>query len=108
MRSEVVICGNDATLLATRRMLLERAGLSVQTVLGASALPAATREPLVLCYSLSEAEQQAAVRSTRAYRPEAKILVLGGEHRETMSQNDHLSSFSTPAMLIERVKQLVQ
>lgn len=63
-------------LLATRQMLLERAGINVQTALGLAGLVDITAEELVLCHTLSEAERIEAIGSVRSYRPGARVLVL--------------------------------
>lgn len=109
MKSSVIICGNDATLLATRRMLLERAGFTIQTALGVSAMQASNGEPLILCHSLSESEQLVAIQAVRADWPTAKILVLGGDVREDVSRGcESLGAYEAPVALIEKTRQLVQ
>ena len=109
MSSSMTLCGNDATLLKTRRMLLERAGFSIRTVLGVAAMESSGHRPLILCHSLSEAEQLAAIETARAAWPQTKILVLGGECRERASRGcESLPTFAEPGMLIERARQMAR
>ena len=109
MSSSITICGNDATLLSTRRMLLERAGFDIKTVLGPSELDAGAAKLLMLCYSLTESEQLEAIHAVRFRFPEARILALGGDVREQVGQLcDTLSAFETPHSLIERTRQLAR
>ena len=109
MRPCVILCGNDTTLLSTRKLVLEQAGLSVQTVLGVSALKdAAVGAVLVLCYSLSEVEQVKALEQYRSRFPGIKVLVLGGHERAFPSECcKTLTEYPGPKLFLQSVSQLV-
>ena len=109
MLSSILICGNDPTLLLTRKLVLEHAGFRVDAVLGLSRLVAKAGEAVLLCSSLSESEQLEAIRSTQANRPDAKLLVVGGEERGSSAMAVmNMSSLASAETLIENAKRLLQ
>lgn len=77
MRKHLIICGNNPTLLATRKLVLEHAGLCPETFLGIANLPSLKEGAFVLCHTLNEVEKSALIQTIRAQRPEAPILVIG-------------------------------
>ncbi len=107
MLSSIVICGNDPTLLLTRKLVLEHAGLRVVAVLGLSRLPESAMERLLLCSSLSSLEQIEAIRVTRTKRPKAKILVVGDEEAEFDSAVMKMPPYSGAEALIENARLLL-
>ena len=108
MYPSVILCGNDTTLLSTRKLVLEQAGLSVQTVLGVDALRGAAGVLLVLCYTLSEVERVTAIEQYRSRFPRTKILILGGHARAFPSECcKTLPDYPGPQLFLQRVSQLV-
>lgn len=91
-------------LLSTRKLVLESAGLSVETVHGREALTEAKEGVLVLCYSLSDAEQVSAVNEYRSRYPAAHVLILG-EDTGTLSCDrcEMLSGYAGPVAFLQRV-----
>lgn len=108
MPSSILVCGNDPTLLLTRRLVLEHAGFRVEAVLGLSRLLENAGERLLLCSSLSESERLEAIRSTRATWPEAKILVVGGEEMGLRESVLTMSAYERAENLIENARLLMQ
>lgn len=109
MPPSIVVCGNDPTLLLTRKLVLEHAGLRVDAVLGLARLMEKGEERLLLCSSLSESERLEAILATRRKGPSAKILVVGGEKR---GYDDvavlNVSAFASAETLIENAKWLIR
>ena len=78
LTSSILLYGHDATLLETRRWVLETARFKVVT---AVALPAVltlmtqgSPELLVLCHTLTADERGAAIAAAAALRPPVKTL----------------------------------
>ena len=109
MPKPFIICGNDPILLATRKLVLEHAGLRSQAVLGIASLPQHPEGTLVLCHTLSEVERASVVHSVRCERSEAPILVIGDDD---LYQNDEsllqVSAFAGTESFIAAAKQLAQ
>ena len=104
----VILCGNDTTLLSTRKLVLEQAGLSVRTVLGIDALKDVAGVVLVLCFTLSETEQVTAIEQYRLRFAGAKILILGGHPGAFPSDCcKTLPGYPGPKLFLQRVSQLV-
>ena len=108
MYPSVILCGNDTTLLMTRKLVLEQAGLSVRTLLGIDTLGEAAGVVLVLCFTLSEIERVAAVAVYRSHFPGAKILILGGDPRAFAGERyKTLPEYPGPRLFVQGVSQLV-
>jgi hypothetical protein len=85
MRPKVLLLGNDGSLLDTRRLVLQRNALNVQTVCGLSSLTEiACRDValVVLCHSLSPAEEQTAIQFVRTASPSSMVHLLLTRNRE--------------------------
>jgi DNA-binding response OmpR family regulator len=106
MLPSILVCGNDPTLLLTRKLVLEHAGFRVETVLGPSRLLEHAGECVLLCSSLSESEQLEAIGSTREHRPGAKILVVGGEQAEVDDNVLTIPIYAKAEALIENARLL--
>lgn len=104
----VIICGNDRTLLATRKLLLERAGYRVHLAPGPDALRDTDGDALVLCYSLTKAEQQQAVALFRSRHPGRPVLLLGEDVREGCHKGlETLTAYPAPVALLDKVRSLL-
>jgi DNA-binding NtrC family response regulator len=83
MHRNVLVYGNDAILLLTRRLLLEKAGFRVFTTLELSdAMQLVMHQDialLVLCQSLRADERQGILATIRAIHPTTKILIMQSE-----------------------------
>lgn len=79
--SSVALCGRDTTLLWTRKLIMERAGFSVEALVGIEGLERLSFLALILCHTLSDAERNAAIQRYHARLGGTRILVLAGGGR---------------------------
>lgn len=109
MQRSVVICGSDASLLETRRMLLERSGIRVQTALGIDSLRNTECEVLILCYSLSKADQSKAIEQYRSHLPTTNILVFSDDWQDLFCPECRvLERYPGPMQFVEEVVNLLE
>lgn len=107
MYRSVILCGHDSTLLSTRKLILEQAGLSAQILFNVSELDHANGSVLVLCHTLSTAEKVKAVERYRSRLPGARVLLLGRKISDLACDGcETLSDSFGPELFLRRVKQL--
>lgn len=110
MSQRFLVCGNHPTLLATRKLVLEHAGLCVEAVLGVSNLPRNVSGPLVLCHTLSAFEREEVIHTIRTEHSEARILIVG--ELDTAEQGDpflfEVSDFAGTEALVAAARELVR
>ena len=80
-RAFVVICGNDLPLLKSRAEVLSRAAnFTVEVALGVSGLMAvssmADAKLVVLCHSLTKAQQEDSLGWVQSIAPDARVIVM--------------------------------
>ena len=107
--THILICGRDAKLLCTRRLVLRSAGYHVSTTLhNIEKTPdLESVKLLVVCHTLSSAERHKALSTFAERGPGAKALCLvpsSGEVREGVCT---LDSFAGPRKMLEVVKRLL-
>ena len=85
MYGTILVYGNEALLVKTRHLILEKAGyqlFSVTDFAGAANVLANQQIDLVLlCQSLSDTERRGILERARAIRPDFKCAVLGHDGR---------------------------
>ncbi len=113
MTCHILACGNDKELLATRAMVLATASFEVDVVLGVEGLRSRqTRTEMkliVLCHSLTEVEQNRAIRDLRQGLPQIPILVLSRSMRADSSSGIAvLDPFAGPRSLINLSRELTR
>ena len=108
----ILIYGRDASLLETRRMVLETIGGRVCATTDfeetKQMMTEAEPDVLVLCYTLNADDRESILSSAEALRPEMKILVLiaDGPASKQMS-DDAFSIFAGPAALKAKVTEML-
>ncbi len=111
MIRRILVCGNDRDLLTTRAMVLATAPFEVEVVVGIQALRkrkvVAETKLIVLCHSLSDGEQDQAIRQLQQLLPTTPVLILTGMARAASSRNTAtLDSLQGPRSLISLSQEL--
>jgi DNA-binding response OmpR family regulator len=89
MHGTILVYGNDQMLVATRRLILERAGYTVFTAesLSNAALVLMARQidVLVLCQTLSDEERGAVLETAHALKPKTRCAALSFDGRDVVT-----------------------
>ena len=108
-----MVCGNDAWLLQSRLLVLERAGFAVVSACSQSQIDSLPLHPAIelgiLGHSLSEEEQTSIAHDLRAKWPGAKILHLT-DHRtvlERVAHNEYRSDSLQPGQFVANCRQIL-
>ncbi len=110
----LLIYGSDASLIQTRRWVLERVGHRVHTALQpeqfAQMLETEPADLIILCHSLSPHDRDAALSKATQLRPELGRLILASDLAaiELRQQDELLSAFLNPQTLIGTVRNMVE
>ena len=113
MLGNALICGKDPQLLATRKLLLEKAGFRVIETNSADAIDdLVIEEPfdlVVLGQSMEELELSEAIRIVCLRWPLARILIMNvtGQPIVDAPNCEHLRSLDGPAALLSKAKEMV-
>lgn len=108
--ARILVFGHDATLLETRRLILERAGFQVWTaseVTGAVQILAKEAIDLfILCQSLSVDECASILKAAHILRPDMKNLVMAAETLGLSAEkhDTFLTTFLEPLSLIALIQ----
>ena len=112
MQAQIIVCGLDQSLLATRQQVLRKAGFDVLALASLDEiLPIVQGYPIkgiVLCHTLSFEQQLRAITTLRRYRPAAKSLVLTKNDSGHIPDGAH-ASFNTsegPRALLQALERL--
>jgi hypothetical protein len=112
MKGTILVYGNDAMLVTTRGLILEKAEYEVFT---AKAFPDAILllmnhqiDVCVLCQSLSDQERRGIVETAHALQPGVKCAVLDFEEREVRIVGvDLIRGLAGPSALLNAVGRLL-
>lgn len=114
MYKKVLIHGGDVTLLETRRQILLKGGLDVDTILNRSVLvdqiAASKPDLLVLCSSLPSDVKQHDLEVAHSTRPQLKCLVVDAPtHPESTgtAQDTIFPAFDGPERFLKTVFELL-
>ena len=106
----ILICGNDTTLLDTRRWVLETARFRVETKSALSSILAALEQKspdlIVLCHTLTPDERSAILAAAAAIQPPVKTLSFNTTRQAVPGET--IDSFAGAGGLIAAVKRLVE
>ena len=111
--STILIYGRDASLIETRRWVLEHAQCQVLTTFDLAGLNEAIRSQhidlFILCHSLTRVEAESALSVAHLLRPEMKNLVMTAEPAiwPEFSQDTILTAFVDPQTLISTTTKLL-
>jgi hypothetical protein len=106
MHGTILIYGNDEMLVATRRMIFEKAGYTVFTAdsLSNSMLVLMNRhiDVFVLCQTLSDEERCAVLEAAPTLQPEIRFAVLSFDGRDVVTDGVliHRGLDGPPSLLI--------
>ena len=109
----ILTCGRDASLLDTRRMLLESAGYRVLVATNpTSIVQILLNEPIelmVLCHTFSAQECLAILAAMHSSHPEASILSLQANKAPCGSGDgvQAINIFEGPKKLLARIQELI-
>ena len=107
--AQIIICGHDPALLAMRKQILTRAGMTVATTENVADLRGRKAKLLVLCYTLSDSEQLQGLEAVRAETPDAPVLLLDRDTPLLTSQPyEMMSSLEGPTEFCRRVTELTR
>jgi CheY-like chemotaxis protein len=110
MQGRILVCSNDAMLVTTRGLILEKAGYKVLTAQTfANALLMLKHHQIdlcVLCQSLTDEEQRGIVETARAVQPEIKLATLDfGE--PAIEGVELIQGLMGPSMLLNTVGKIL-
>ena len=109
----ILIYGRDASLIETRRWVLEHELCQVLTTLTLAAVNEALRSQhidlFILCHSLTRAEAESALSLAHLLRPDIKNLVMTAEPAiwPEFAQDTILTAFVDPQTLIATTTRLL-
>jgi DNA-binding NtrC family response regulator len=114
MHKQVLIHGGDETLLETRRQILLKDGLIVETVLNGSNLSglieANRPDLLVVCSSVAPELQQRDVHIAHAAQPQVKCVVIDAHLDRGANITDAdavIGAFDGPGRFVSEVRKLL-
>jgi hypothetical protein len=113
MQATILISGNDAMLLTTRRMIFEQAGYTVFTTDSVSnarlVLMNHQIDVLVLCQSLDDNDRASILRVAHLLQPEIKCASLSFDGREVaIDDAETHRGLSGPPSLLAAIGQILQ
>ena len=113
MQATILISGNDAMLLTTRRMIFEQAGYTVFTTgtLSNARLVLMNHQidVLVLCQSLDDNDRASILRVAHLLQPEIKCASLSFDGREVaIDDAETHRGLSGPPSLLAAIGQMLQ
>jgi hypothetical protein len=113
MQATILISGNDAMLLTTRRMIFEQAGYSVFTTDSVSnarlVLMNHQIDVLVLCQSLDDNDRASILRVAHLLQPEIKCASLSFDGREVaIDDAETYRGLNGPPSLLAAIGQMLQ
>jgi DNA-binding NarL/FixJ family response regulator len=112
MAGAVLLCGQDAVLLNTRRMLLTRAGF-ITSICSENDIASMPQDPAIVLavmgHSMPHDEQIKTAELVRAKWPDARILFLtrADESLTEISQNEYQSGSVNPSHLIHACRTIL-
>lgn len=112
MQGTILVYGNDEMLVATRGLILERAGYRVFTAheFGNAMLVLMNHQidVCVLCQSLTDEERRGILETAHALQPEIKCAVLDFEEREDPIEGvDLIRGLARPSTLLNAAGKLI-
>jgi len=113
MQATILISGNDAMLLTTRRMIFEQAGYTVFTTDSVSnarlVLMNHQIDVLVLCQSLDDNDRASILRVAHLLQPEIKCASLSFDGREVaIDDAETHRGLNGPPSLLAAIGQMLQ
>jgi|HubBroStandDraft_2_1064218.scaffolds.fasta_scaffold243371_1 hypothetical protein len=113
MQATILISGNDAMLLTTRRMIFEPAGYTVFTTDSVSnarlVLMNHQIDVLVLCQSLDDNDRASILRVAHLLQPEIKCASLSFDGREVAIEDAETHwGLNGPPSLLAAIGQMLQ
>jgi DNA-binding NtrC family response regulator len=108
----ILVYGNDAMLVATRRLILSEAGYNVLTAAGfAEAMLILVNQPidlLVLCQSLTDEERRGIFETAHSINPEIKTAVLRHEGVDLpLESGEIVEGLEGPASLLGAIGRIL-
>jgi DNA-binding response OmpR family regulator len=113
MSRNILIYGNDPTLLLTRRLVLQHAGFNVTATSefhqAVSLTITGQIDLLILCQSLGPHERQGVLETARGAKPTMKTFILDATvaPTEVLENERVVDNFFLAETLIDRVNQML-